>query len=157
MIINMLESIQKLRVNPNQQLTNEQKEAIIFQALQSEEGRIALAKAMIEPIRCGGLEYSRLKAEAWKNGILISHDFDPQATPKQADAVRERFKNLMNEGTIDSYRIEFLRTTPGTPIIMEFFDSDGTQEDAKKAQEHLQSLKDKGIIEDFGVEYQEDN
>ena len=40
-----------------QQLSNEQKEAIIAQALQTDEGRIQLAAAMVEPKRCGGLEY----------------------------------------------------------------------------------------------------
>jgi len=37
-------------------LTNEQKEAIIAQALNTEEGRVALAQAMVEPIR-RSLEY----------------------------------------------------------------------------------------------------
>lgn len=38
-------------------ISNEQKEAIIEQALQTEEGRKQLADAMFEPRRCGGLEY----------------------------------------------------------------------------------------------------
>ena len=33
------------------QLSNEQKEAIIAQALNTDEGRTALAQAMVEPIR----------------------------------------------------------------------------------------------------------
>ena len=32
-------------------LTQEQKEAVIAQALQTDEGRVALAQAMVEPIR----------------------------------------------------------------------------------------------------------
>jgi len=32
-------------------LTNEQKEMIIAQALNTDEGRVALAQAMVEPIR----------------------------------------------------------------------------------------------------------
>ncbi len=35
----------------------EQKEKIIIRALSTDEGRMALAQAMVEPIRCGGLEY----------------------------------------------------------------------------------------------------
>ena len=37
-------------------LTNEQKEAVIAQALNTDEGRTALAQAMVEPIR-RSLEY----------------------------------------------------------------------------------------------------
>jgi len=38
-------------------LTNEQREAIITHALKTDEGCKALADAMVEPIRCCGLEY----------------------------------------------------------------------------------------------------
>ena len=44
MIINMLEPMKT-------KLTNEQKEAVIAQVLQTYEGRIALIKAMVEPIK----------------------------------------------------------------------------------------------------------
>ncbi len=40
-----------------QQLSMQQKEAVIAQALRTDEGRKALAESMVEPIRCGGLEY----------------------------------------------------------------------------------------------------
>ena len=43
-------------------LTNEQKEAVIAQALNTDEGRTALAQAMVEPIR-RSLEYARCSSD----------------------------------------------------------------------------------------------
>ncbi|MHA2279899.1 MAG: hypothetical protein ACXAC5_03355 [Promethearchaeota archaeon] len=51
---------------PKITLTNEQKEAIIAQALKSDEGRKQLMKAMVEPVRCGGLEYNQFaQTQPW--------------------------------------------------------------------------------------------
>ena len=64
-------------------LTNEQKEAVIAQALQTDEGRVALAQAMVEPIR-RSLEYQAvgrklLLVDELPQGALARYERDVAA------------------------------------------------------------------------------
>jgi hypothetical protein len=64
-------------------LTNEQKEAVIAQALNTDEGRVALAQAMVEPIR-RSLEYQAvgrklLLVDELPQGALARYERDVAA------------------------------------------------------------------------------
>lgn len=64
-------------------LTAEQKEAIVAQALDTDEGRVAVAQAMVEPIR-RSLEYQAvgrklLLVDELPQGALARYERDPQA------------------------------------------------------------------------------
>ena len=59
MIIDTTKTQAERQLKPS--LTNEQKEIIIGKAMLSDKGRKQLVDAMVEPVRCGGMEY--------KNGV----------------------------------------------------------------------------------------
>ena len=63
-------------------LTNEQKEAVIAQALNTDEGRVALAQAMVEPIR-RSLEY-----QAVGRKLLLVDELPQGADTRAAACIR---------------------------------------------------------------------
>ena len=71
-------------------LTTEQKEAVIAQALGTDEGRVALAQAMVEPIR-RSLEYQAvgrklLLVDELPQGALARYERDVAAIARRAAA-----------------------------------------------------------------------
>ena len=74
-------------------LTNKEKELIIAQALQTPEGREALAKAMVEPIR-RSLEYQAVGRK------LLMVDELPQGALKRYERDVSATVNMIRKGII---------------------------------------------------------